>query len=238
MSLAAVDMSLARVPSNFDEILDLVTQDSGNNIKVWRLERIAIQPGPRGLDAMALEDLFSSFGRLITIGDASNPPKLFALGMAAQGNDGAGHDVATRQKRAICEAVIEYLWRCTDHGGLRLAGDILVLPSDKAPSTPAPQPAPALQPQEASAERAADTPSVSDSESVTGRKRALDDLQATMDQMDGRGSIDADPTRDNSQRRPLTLISNKDKVSLVLYIMISARATHPRLAPFRRVLGQ
>lgn len=109
---------------------------------------------------MDLEDLFSSCGRLVTTGDASNPPKLFALGLAAEGNGDSGPQVAARQKRAICEAVVEYLWRCTDYGGLCLAGEILVLPSNETPSPPAPQLAHAPQHHGPSARHLADTQSV------------------------------------------------------------------------------
>ena len=62
-------------------------------------------------------------------GDAPNPPKFLTLAMEARGEGGSGAEVEARQKRALCQSLIEYLWRCADHGSLQIGGGFLVLGS-------------------------------------------------------------------------------------------------------------
>ena len=85
--------------------------------------------GVRRVSAIDVEDFLSLCIQLKEAGDAPNPPKFLTLAMEARGEGGSGAEVEARQKRALCQSLVEYLWRCADHGGLQIGGGFLVLPS-------------------------------------------------------------------------------------------------------------
>ncbi|CAN0587321.1 unnamed protein product, partial [Ectocarpus sp. 12 AP-2014] len=135
-----------------------------------------------------MDELHSLCTALAAAGDAASPPELLSLAVkAAAGVDLTTEEVAQRQRRAVLQAVVEYLWRCTNHGGLLIAGDYLVLPAtpsaisaDSAASTPAATPS-------TSAPAAGDT--AGNVPGDAGGKRKLDDVISVLDDMSERSSL-------------------------------------------------
>lgn len=76
MSLPSVDLSAARPPADFEEVLSLVSHVGDGNVTTRRLDRVHLEPGPRLLSAMDVEHLFGPFSRLIASRDAADPPRL------------------------------------------------------------------------------------------------------------------------------------------------------------------
>lgn len=56
--------------------------------------------------------------------------------MTARGAGGSNADVELCQKRAFCQALVEYLWRCSGRGGLKIGPGFLIVPS----ALPQPEP--------------------------------------------------------------------------------------------------
>lgn len=224
-----------------ESILDILEQENEAGVKEWRLERLAVARGPRSAADTAADDVLGTgYALLARYSDAVDPPKLLAISIAAREAGGSEAAVHTRIKRDVCRHLVEYLWRCQDHGGLRLGPEAVIWPcvfpsavsSDGAgpPSSgaatvdgmagggSATAPLPSSRPPPAGAE-AGDS----------SRKRRIGELLDLADGLESRsvaggggycegdsetGSQAGDSAQ--SSRKPLTFVSVPDKVSCVL----------------------
>ena len=167
--------------------------------------------GVRRVSAIDVEDFLSLCIQLKEAGDAPNPSKFLTLAMEARGEGGSGAEVEARQKRALCQSLVEYLWRCADHGSLQIGGGLLVPPGAGNAEEGAAGPS---VPEKAN--------SVASGASFTGaatRKRTLDELQDAVEKLSDRQSLaegleqsGAKPT-EPTPKRPLTFVSIPNKVS-------------------------
>ena len=163
----------------------------------------------RGAARFNVKDFLSLCMQLKEAGDAPNPPKFLTLAMEARGEGGSGAEVEARQKQALCQSLVEYLWRCADHGSLQLGGGFLVLPgagsADEGVAGPS-------VPEKAT--------SVARGASFMGtatRKRTLDELQDAVEELwegqslaEGLGQSGVKPA-EPVPRRPLTFVSIPNK---------------------------
>ena len=123
-----IDPAAITFPEDFDALLDTCTTVNAQNVRTWAMDKVVVS-GVRRISAIDVEDFLSLCIQLKEAGDAPNPPKFLTLAMEARGEGGSGAEVEARQKRALCQSLVEYLWRCADHGGLQIGRGFLVLPS-------------------------------------------------------------------------------------------------------------
>ena len=205
-----IDPAAITFPEDFDALLDTCTTVNAQNVRTWAMDKVVVS-GVRRVSAIDVEDFLFLCIQLKEAGDAPNSPKFLTLAMEARGEGGLGAEVEARQKRALCQSLVEYLWRCADHGGLQIGGGFLVLPST------------------GNAEEGAAGPnvhekanSVASGASFAGaatRKRTLDELQNAVEELserqslaEGLGQPGAKPT-EPAPKRPLTFVSIPNKVN-------------------------
>ena len=205
-----IDPAAITFPEDFDALLDTCTTVNAQNMRTWAMDKVVVS-GVRRVSAIDVEDFLFLCIQLKEAGDAPNSPKFLTLAMEARGEGGFGAEVEARQKRALCQSLVEYLWRCADHGGLQIGGGFLVLPST------------------GNAEEGAAGPnvhekanSVASGASFAGaatRKRTLDELQNAVEELserqslaEGLGQPGAKPT-EPAPKRPLTFVSIPNKVN-------------------------
>ena len=123
-----IDPAAITFPEDFDALLDTCTTVNAQNVRTWAMDKVVVS-GVRRVSAIDVEDFLSLCIQLKETGDAPNPPKFLTLAMETRGEGGSGAEVEARQQRALCQSLVEYLWRCADHGGLQIGGGFLVLPS-------------------------------------------------------------------------------------------------------------
>ena len=217
-----IDPAAITFPEDFDALLDTCTTVNAQNVRTWAMDKVVVS-GVRRVSAIDVEDFLSLCIQLKEAGDAPNPPKLPTLAMEARGEGGSGAEVETRQKRALCQSLVEYLRRCADHGGLQIGGGFLVLPST------------------GNAEEGAAGPNVHEANSVASgasfagaatRKRTLDELQDAVEELserqslaEGLGPSGAKPT-EPAPKRPLTFVSIPNKVNPCLSCRSHVGAIH------------
>ncbi|CAB1112217.1 unnamed protein product [Ectocarpus sp. CCAP 1310/34] len=97
-------------------------------------------------------------------GDAATPPEIFKVGLAARAAGVSDEDDDARVKWALVQALVSYLWRCTDHGGLKMSTAGAYLPADPATSGPP-----------AAAASAKEAPPIAHPD-IAGTKRLLDEI--------------------------------------------------------------
>ena len=206
-----IDPAAITFPENFDTLLDICTTVNAQNVRTSAMDKVVAGSGVRRVSAIDVEDFLSLCIQLKEAGDAPNPPKFLTLAMEARGKGGSGAEVKARQKRAPCQSLVEYLWRCADHGSLQIGGGFLVLPGAGSAEEGAAGPS---VPEKAN--------SVASGASFTGaatRKRKLDELQDAVEELserqslaEGLGQSGAKPT-EPTPKRPLTFVSIPNKVS-------------------------
>ena len=87
------------------------------------------------------------FLALTAAGDADTSPKMFEVSHAARVEGAIAADNDARMKGALVQALVLYLWRCADHGGLRTSTAGAYLPADPTASArPPPATASAQEP--------------------------------------------------------------------------------------------
>ena len=123
-----IDPAAITFPEDFDALLDTCTTVNAQNVRTWAMDKVVVS-GVRRVSAIDVEDFLSLCIQMKEAGDAPNPPKFLTLAMEARGEGGSGAEVEARQKRALYQSLVEYLWRCADHGGLQIGWGSLVLPS-------------------------------------------------------------------------------------------------------------
>lgn len=254
MSILAIDMAAATAPPSMDAITQLCTETDAQNVSVWMPAKIAMGAGPRSAADLDLEDVVASVVQLAGAGDAPDPPKVFTIGMNARGEGGSVATVELRQKRALCQSLVEYLWRCTGHGGLKTGSGFLILPSAFPPIPPVSSgvgggaAGPGLPPQAPGLGGAAGGPSdPAEVGSADGggsaaaqgsRKRTLAELHAAVDELSERQSLaeglgqpaERDAVATPPARRPMTYVSIPDKVRFYVCLALCIRTTHSTIA--------
>ena len=204
-----IDPAAMTFPEDFDTLLDTCTTVNAQNVRTWAMNKVVVSGG-QGVSTIDVEDFSSLCMQLKEAGDAPNPPKFLTLAMEARGEGGSGAEVEARQKRALCQSLVEYLWRCADHGSLQLGGGFLVLPgagsADEGvagPSVP---------------EKATGVASGA-SFMGTATRRTLDELQDAVEELserqsltEGLGQSGAKPAKP-APKRPLTFVSIPNKVN-------------------------
>lgn len=232
-----LDLSTATVPADFREVEAACTSPE-NGIPCLQLDRVAIRPGPRRADSASAENILTLCVELLARFSTPNPPKPLTVAMTAAAGGGDAAEVEKRQKRALLLTLVEYLWQCPAHGGLRIAGGLLVLPSGSAQAAADPA-APVAGPSASPA--TPDDGGATGEEPVTNdfpRKRGADELSdasgimaetRSLAESLGQGS-----GRAPSEEQPLTYVSSKDKVSLTFLpsVFLSA-AAHRSPIPFQ-----
>ena len=204
------DPTAMTFPENFDTLLDTCTTVNAQNVRAWAMNKVVVG-GVQRVSTIDVEDFLSLCMQLKEAGDAPNPPKFLTLAMEARGEGGSGAEVEAHHKRALCQSLVEYLWRCADHGSLQLGGGFLVLPgagsADEGvagPSVP---------------EKATSVASGASFMGTATRKRTLDELQDAVEELserqslaEGLGQSGAKPA-EPGPKRPLTFVSIPNKVN-------------------------
>ena len=172
------DPTAMTFPEDFDSLLDTCTTVNAQNVRTWAMNKVS---GVQRVSTIDVENFLSLCMQLKEAGDAPNPPKFLTLAMEARGEGGSGAEVEARQKRALCQSLVEYLWRCADYGSLQLGGGFLVLPGTGSadegvagPSVP---------------EKATSVASGASFMGTATRKRTLDELQDAVEERSERQSL-------------------------------------------------
>lgn len=230
MSLLNIDMSALAQPGTFDDIIDLCCTTNPAGVRLWDLSKIATLPDGRPLHDESLQSMCKIFLYITDAGNAPNQPCSMQVGMAARGEGGSQAEVDLRMKRALCQALVEYLWRCEGRGGMQTGSGFLLLPA--LASTPV---------LASSGEGAAgpSIPEASPSAASAGvvdltHKRQLAELSSAVDELEDRRSL-ADGLGQGSQpeqKRSMIYVSIPDKVSPVCVSLGSHAATHAIIASF------
>ena len=204
------DPATMTFPEDFDALLDTCTTVNTQNARTWAMDKVVVS-GVLRVSTIDVEDFLSLCINLKEAGYARNPPKFLTLAIEARGEGGSGAEVEARQKRAPCQSLVEYLWRCADHGSLQIGGGFLVLPGAGSAKEGAAGPS---VPEEAT--------SVASGASFMGtttRKRTLDKLQDAVEELserqslaEGLGQSGGKPTKP-APKRPLTFVSIPNKVN-------------------------
>ena len=204
-----IDPTAMTFPEDFDTLLDTCTTVNVQNVRTLAMNKVVVS-GVLRVSTIDVEDILYLCMHLKEAGDAPNPPRFLTLAMEAGGEGGSGAEVEARQKRALCQSLVEYLWRCADHGSLQLGGGFLVLPgagsADEGvagPSVP---------------EKATSVFSGASFMGTPTRKRTLDELQDAVEELserqslaEGLGQSRAKPV-EPTPKRPLTFVSIPNKL--------------------------
>ena len=208
-----IDPTAMTFPEDFDTLLDTCTTVNAQNVRTWAMNKVVVS-GVQRVSTIDVEDFLSLCMQLKEAGDAPNPSKFLTLDMEARGEGDSGAEVEARQKRALCQSLVEYLWRCADHGSLQLGGGFLVLPgagsADEGvvgPSVP---------------EKDTSVASEASFMDTATRKRTLDELQDAVEEhserqsvAEGLGQSGAKPA-EPALKRPLTFVSIPNKMNPVI----------------------
>ena len=170
-----IDPTAMTFPEDFDTLLDTCTTVNARNVRTWAMNKVS---GVQRVSTIDVEDFLSLCMQSKEAGDAPNPPKFLTLVMEARGEGGSGAEVEARQKRALCQSLVEYLWRCADYCSLQLGGGFLVLPgagsADEGVAVP---------------EKATSVASGASSMGTATRKRTLDELRDAVEELSERQSL-------------------------------------------------
>lgn len=122
-----LDGTMAVAPESFDDVEEAVLADH-QGVNRWVLEKTAVPVGDvlRSASSLGIPNLHGTFTFLVTAGDGDNPPDSYKIGTAANTAGGTSAEIEARVKRASCQHVAEFLWRCSNHGGFKLVDDIIV----------------------------------------------------------------------------------------------------------------
>ena len=207
------DPAAMTFPEDFDALLDTCTTVIAQNVRTWAMDKV-VESGVRRVSTIDVQDFLSLCIQLKEAGDEPNLSKFLTLAMEARGEGGSGAEVEARQKRALCKSLVEYLWRCADHGSLQIGGGFLVLPGAGSAEEGAAGPR--------VPEKATSVASGASFMGTTTRKRTLDELQDAVEELserqslaEGLGQSGAKPT-ESAPERPLTFVSIPNKVNSCL----------------------
>ena len=119
-AIAGFDPAVLDTPDAYDAFLDIFAKASvPGGVRTINLLCIGTLPHGRPLETASLADVSALFLALTAAGDADTPPELFKVGLAARVTGVSDADNDDRVKRALVQALVSYLWRCADHGGLK-----------------------------------------------------------------------------------------------------------------------
>lgn len=220
-----LDVARAVVPETFAEVAAAVAVDGGQGVSRWALDRVgvAIEGVIRTASSLSANNLSTVFGNLAAAGDGDNPPDFFRTILAAANAGGSSSEVEERAKRDMCTQLAEFLWRCSEHGGLKVVDSHLVFPRLSFAASGV------------SVDAGGPSPRGNDDDILSARggppaepattKRAREDLQDLLSEMDveesrgGLGSGGGALTSSSGaapKKAKSTYVTHTDKVSYVL----------------------
>lgn len=203
-AIAGFDPAVLDVPTGYDEFLDIFAQATApGGIRAINLHCIGVLPHGRPLEGASLDSVSALFLALTQAGDAATPPELFKVGLAARVAGVSDEDNDARVKRALVQALVSYLWRCTDRGGLKTSTAGAYLPANPTASGPS-----------AAAASAKEAPSIEHPD-IAGTKRLLDEISRGGNGWD---AASAGPPSEAGESEP------SRKQSLI-YVSVSAKVS-------------
>lgn len=218
-----IDIAAAEAIASFDDITTACTLSGGEGVVTWDVSRIAAAPGPRSAATLGSDDLLATaYALLAAFNDAPDAPKLLEVSMGARELGGTAAEIEPRLKRAMCQYLVEYLWRCNGHGGMKIGQGYVILPSARLSAPNARLSAPTTPP---SANAGSAAGSIAGGEARVGAtKRVFDELSDVAGELadarsstgelgQGFGAQAMGGEQHHYDDRPLTDVSDKDKVS-------------------------
>ncbi|CAM9977759.1 unnamed protein product [Ectocarpus sp. 12 AP-2014] len=175
------------------------------------LTRLGVLPHGRQLETAFLDDLCKICGALVDAGSASDKPGMMAVGLPARGNADSVAVGDTRMKAAPAQALLQYLWRCDNHGGLRMSATAVLLPALPAmAATPAAAGGATSSPPSAATSAAAAAAAPPSSPTATTSKRLLSEISGAAADLDEESVAgDREP---REKKRSLIYTSSSSKV--------------------------